>query len=105
MKILEKKYRGSVICRMMGYPISYGIVKLLLENGPMELSKIVKLARRSKPTVCGHLAKLKVANIVRYEKEWPKTFYWIKYSTEVRRFLKACEDLVARTARRVAKDY
>ncbi len=35
MRIVEKKFRGSIICRVLGYPISYGIVKLLLEKGRM----------------------------------------------------------------------
>ncbi len=105
VKIREKRYRGSLICRTVGYPISYAIVKLLLEDGPMELGQIVSRVERSKATVCNHLAKLKLANIVRYEKEWRKTTYWIKYPEKVRKFLHACEDLVERATRRIRKDF
>lgn len=48
MKILEKKYRGSIICRILGYPITYAIVKLLFEQGPMELDDITKRVKRAK---------------------------------------------------------
>ncbi|UCG91267.1 MAG: winged helix-turn-helix transcriptional regulator [candidate division WOR-3 bacterium] len=105
MKIREKKYRGSLICRTIGYPISYAIVRMLLEHGPMNLQQIVKRVKRSKATVCVHLAKLKLANIVRYEKEWRKTMYWIKYPREVKKFLQACEELVERTTKRIKKDF
>lgn len=29
MKIIEKKYRGSVMYRILGYPITYAIVKMV----------------------------------------------------------------------------
>jgi predicted transcriptional regulator len=105
MKIQERKYRGSLICRTVAYPISYAIVKMLSDNGPMKLEQIVKRVQRSKATVCAHLAKLKLANIVRYEKEWRKTTYWIKYPKEVKKFLHSCEELVERTTKRIKKDY
>lgn len=104
MQIIEKRFRGSLICRVLSYPITYAIAKVLLENGPMDLSGIVILAKRSKSTVCGHLAKLKLVNIVRYEKAWRKTIYWIKYPSETRKFLSACEELVERTTKRIKED-
>ncbi len=102
---MEKKYRGSVICRVVGYPISYGIMKMLLENGPMELEEIVKRVERSKATVCIHLAKLKLANLVRYEKVGHKTMYWVKYPKETKQFLQSCEKLVERTTQRIRQDF
>lgn len=87
MKIIEKRYRGSVLCRILGYPIAHAIVKMLLENGPMDLTQITDSVRISKPGVLAHLRKLKIANIIRYEKSWPKTYYWIKYPEEVRAVL------------------
>jgi len=105
MKILEKKYRGSVICRILGYPITYAICKLLLEKGPLELDEVIKHVKIKKPGVCLHLNKLKVANIIRYEKRWPKTFYWIKYPKEVKAFLNTCEKLVIRATKRIRKDF
>ncbi len=104
MKIIEKKYRGSLICRTLSYPITYAIARLLLENGPMDLTRIVAQVRRAKSTVCEHLAKLKLANIVRYEKYRRRTVYWIKYPKEVKELLRASEALVERTTRRIRKD-
>lgn len=105
MKLVEKKYRGSLICRTVGYPISYAIVKMLLDEGPMDLDGIARRVNRSKSAVCQHLAKLKLANLVRYEKKQQKTAYWIKYPKEVRKFLHGCEDLVERATKRIRKDY
>lgn len=105
MKILEKKYRGSLICRIFDYPIAYAITKLLLENGPMELDEIVKKVKISKPGVSAHLKKLKIAHIVRYEKRWPKTIYCIKYQKEVKNLLDAAEKLATRITKRITLDY
>ena len=105
MKIIEKRYRGSVVFRILGYPITYAIVKLLLNQGPMDLNEIVKSIKISKSGVSNHLLKLKVANIIRYEKKWPKTIYRIKYPAEVKRLLDANEKLVIRMTRRMKKDY
>lgn len=105
MKIVEKKYRGSLMCRILGYPITYAIVKILIEYGPMDLNDIVKRVKISKPGVCNHLLKLKIANIIRYEKKYPNTIYRIKYPTEVKKLLDASENLVIRTTKRIKKDY
>ena len=105
MKIIEKKYRGSITCRVLGYPIRYAIVKMLLEYGPLELDDIVKQAGRAKNTVCEHLSKLKLANIVRYEKEHGRTIYFIKYPEELSFLVAACEKLVKRTAKGLETDY
>ncbi len=105
MKILEKRYRGSLICRVMGYPITYAIAKLLLEQGPLDLKNITAQVGRAKNTVCGHLSKLKLAHLIRYEKKGGKTIYWIKYQDELREFMNICEKLVKRISRRIEHDY
>lgn len=105
MKIIEKKYRGSVVCRILGYPVTYAIVKLLLHHGPMELDDIMMRVKRAKSTVCGHLSRLRIANIVRYEKKKGKTYYWIKYPKEINEFLDRCEKLITRTTEKINSDY
>lgn len=105
MKIVEKKFRGSVICRVLAYPISYAIVKMLFESGKMGLTDIVKKVKRSKPTVCYHLTKLRMVNIVRYEKEGKETYYWIKYTKYVKTIMDACEAMVQRATQRIKKDF
>ncbi len=105
MKIVEKRFRGSIICRVLGYPISYGIVKLLFKNGKMELGEISKHVGRSKQAVCSQLTKLRLVNIVRYEKKGNATAYWIKYPKETKQLLEACEVMVERMSRRLDTDY
>ena len=104
MKIVERKYRGSVICRALGYPISYAIVKLLLEHDRLTLSDVVTQVKRTKQTACFHLTKLRMLNIVRYEKENNQTYYWIKYPAHVRSIVNACESFVKRTTKRIERD-
>lgn len=105
MKIVEKKFRGSLICRVLGYPISYGIVKLLLDKGRMSLGEISIHVKRSKPAVCFQLTKLRLANIIRYERKGKETTYWVKYPGEVKKIFKSCDLLVSRISHRLEKDF
>ncbi len=104
MEVIEKKFRGSVIYRVMSYPISYAIVKMLLEKGKMSFSEIQKKVKRTKSTVCFHLSKLRLANIVRYEKKGRETTYWIKYPKETLDLMNAVEAMVERITQRIEKD-
>ncbi len=105
MEIIERRFRGSVICRVLGYPISYGIIKLLMENEKLDFNTIVRHVKRSKQAVCSHLTKLRLANLIRYEKKGKSTTYWIKYPEEMQKFFDACELLVGRISRRLDKDF
>lgn len=105
MKIVEKRFRGSIICRVLGYPISYGIVKLLLEKNKLNLKQIAGNVKRSKSAVCFQLTKLRLANIIRYERKGKTTTYWIKYPEQVRKILIACEQLANRMSKGLDKDY
>jgi predicted transcriptional regulator len=105
MQVIEKKFRGSMICRVLGYPISYGIVQLLLKKGKLELDTIAAHVKRSKQATCSQLTKLRLANIVRYDKKGLCTVYWIKYPKEVRQLLEDCERLAGRMSQRLDKDF
>jgi len=105
MKIVEKRFRGSIICRVLGYPISYGIVKLLLRQGKMDLDSITAAVKRSKPAVCCQLTKLRLANLIRYDRKGKNTVYWVKYPREIKRLLQTCEALVTRTSQRLDRDF
>jgi len=105
MRVVEGRFRGSLVCRVLGYPVSYGIVKLLLDKGAMNLRDIAGKAKRSKSTTCTHLTKLRLANIVRYERKGAETFYWVKYRYEVETILRACESLVRRASQRLGRDF
>ena len=105
MRIVEKRFRGSIICRVLGYPISYGIAKLLLEKGKTDLESIAKAVGRSKAAACIQLTKLRLAHIVRYDKKGKITTYWIKYPREVKKLLDTCESLAKRASRRLDTDF
>ncbi len=104
MQIVEKKFRGSQICRVLSYPISYAVTKMMLERGSMTFDEIVNEVGRSKSTVCTHLSKLRLANIVRFEKIGRQTTYWIKYPEEVGQFVAGCENLVDRVSQKLQED-
>jgi predicted transcriptional regulator len=104
MEVTEKRFRGSIICRVLGYPISYGIVQLLLEKGKLQLDTIATHVKRSRQATCSQLTKLRLANIVRYETKGTRTVYWIKYPKHVKQILDDCERLVARMSQRLDND-
>jgi hypothetical protein len=55
----------------------------------------LKVAGRSVQTVSGHLAKLRAADIVRYDTDGGKHVrYWLKHRAETRGLLKALEKIV-----------
>ena len=105
MKIVEKRFRGSIVCRVLSYPIAYGIVKLLLEKKEMNLEQIAVSVKRAKSTACFHLAKLRLVNIIRYEHKAQSTIYWVKYPNEVKKVLIACEQLADRISKRLNVDF
>jgi DNA-binding transcriptional regulator GbsR (MarR family) len=77
---------------------------MLLENKKMGLTEIVKQVDRAKSTVCFHMTKLRMANLVRYEKDGKETVYWIKYPACVKSFFDTCEMLIARISKRIDTD-
>ncbi len=90
----EAKYRGSRLCRLLGNPVIYQLVVLLESNGPLTPSKLAKFAGRSIQTVSGHLAKLRAADLVRYDSKGKEVRYWLKHKRETGDLLKALEKVV-----------
>jgi DNA-binding transcriptional ArsR family regulator len=90
----ESEYRESRICRLLGNPVVYQLVVLLDGGGTMTPSKLAKAAGRSVQTVSGHLAKLRAADIVRYDTAGKEVRYWLKHKGETRQLLKALEKIV-----------
>ena len=91
----EVEYRESRLCRLLGNPVVYQLVVLLNHGGPTTPSRLAKLAGRSVQTVSGHLAKLRAADIVRYDSVGKEVRYWLKHHGETRALLKALEKIVA----------
>jgi DNA-binding transcriptional ArsR family regulator len=90
----ESKYRGSRLCRLLGNPVVYQLVLLLEDSGPQAPSKLAKFAGRSIQTVSGHLAKLRAADLVRYDSKGKEVRYWLKHKRETSELLKALEKVV-----------
>ena len=90
----EPAYRQSRLCRLLGNPVIYQLIMLLEQGGAMTPSALAKLAGRSVQTVSGHLAKLRTADIVRYDSAGKEVRYWLKHRGETRGLLKALEKVV-----------
>ena len=90
----EPAYRQSRLCRLLGNPVIYQLIMLLEQGGAMTPSALAKLAGRSVQTVSGHLAKLRGADIVRYDSAGKEVRYWLKHRGETRGLLKALEKVV-----------
>jgi DNA-binding transcriptional ArsR family regulator len=90
----EIKYRESRLCRLFGNPVVYQLVAHLEESGPLTPSKLAKLAERSVQTVSGHLAKLRAADVVRYDSKGREVRYWLKHKGHASELLKTLEKMV-----------
>ena len=60
----------------------------------MTPSMLAKLAGRSVQTVSGHVAKLRAADLVRYDTAGKQIRYWLKHRGETRALLKALEKII-----------
>ena len=97
----EAEYRESRLCRLLGNPVIYQLVVLLERGGTLTPSKLAKAAGRSVQTVSGHLAKLRAADVVRYDMAGKEVRYWLKHKGETRLLLQALEKMV-RTSSKVS---
>jgi DNA-binding transcriptional ArsR family regulator len=97
----EAKYRSSRLCRLLGNPVTFQIVLLLDQGGPLTPSRLAKFAGRSIQTVSSHLAKLRNADVVRYDSAGREVRYRLKHKRETRELIKAM-DRVIQAANRLA---
>ena len=95
----EVDYRQSRICRLLGNPVVYQLIVLLEIGGSMTPSKLAKAAGRSVQTVSGHLAKLRAADVVRYDTAGKEVRYWLKHKGEMEGLLKALHKVVHASSR------
>ncbi len=78
----ETEYRASRLCRALGNPIAYQILKVLGHNKKRPL-EFARTPGRSPSTISTHLRTLKLIDLVRYETKGGKgggreATYWIK---------------------------
>jgi hypothetical protein len=93
----ESRYRESRLCRLLGNPVAYQIVTLLAKNGPLTPARLGALSHRSVQTISGLLARLRTADVVRYETRGRQTRYWLKHGKDIETLFSALERVV-RTA-------
>ena len=93
-KVPELCYRSSRICRALGNPTAYMILKVLskAEKKPTEMASILKL---SVPTISIALRNLRNLDLVRYENTKEGKFYFVKDKTIIAA-MKQLEHLVVR---------
>jgi DNA-binding MarR family transcriptional regulator len=90
----ENRYRESRICRLLGNPIVYQVIVLLDSGGPLSPSRLADLTRRKVSTVSIHLAKLRAADLVRYETAGKETRYWLKHKARTKGLIRSLGRLV-----------
>ena len=90
----ENRYRESRLCRLLGNPIVYQLIVLLEAGGPTTPSNLAKMIGRHVSTISIHLAKLRSADVVRYDTSGKQVRYWLKHRGEMRGLLKGLERVV-----------
>ena len=90
----ENEYRASRICRVLGNPTAYKIIKLLHKSKktPSELAKEMGL---SLPLTSLTLRTLRNIDLVRYDTKGNKKIYWLKEKT-VSNVCRSLEQFVVR---------
>ena len=79
-KISELHYRSSRICRVLGNPTAYEVLKVLSRN-PLKPTDLAREMRLSIPTISDVLRSLRLLDLVRYESLAHGKMYAIKEST------------------------
>jgi DNA-binding IclR family transcriptional regulator len=75
----------------------FAIVGELLEHGGMTPSNLSKRLRRPVQTVSTYLARLRTADLVRYEADGGRTHYYLKHPEQIRQLLTILQAVVAAT--------
>lgn len=83
----ETEYRASRVCRMLGNPTAYQVVKSLFkcEKTPSQLAHEIGV---SVATISDVLRNLRNIDVVRYEVKTHERVYWIKRPPVVEILLK-----------------
>ena len=90
----EADYRQSRLCRLLGNPVVFEVVRLLAEGKEMNTSQIAKAAGRSVSRVSNILGALRLADVVRYQTEGTYARYRLKHPRETRKILDALSGFV-----------
>ncbi|MHC5039473.1 MAG: ArsR/SmtB family transcription factor [Planctomycetota bacterium] len=92
----EVPYRASQVCRILGNPKAYQILKELRKLGTATPSELAPRINRSQSTVCLHLKTLREVHLVRYQRAGKNTLYRLK-NRHVGALIDRLESLVQET--------
>jgi predicted transcriptional regulator len=90
----ERAYRQSRLCRVLGNPLAFSIVRLLVENKDITPSQIARGVGRSVSRVSHVLAALRMMEVVRYETNGKQASYRLKHPRQIRQIISALEQFV-----------
>ncbi len=76
-KMPETEYRGSRLCRILGNPTAYQIIKLLMRN-KASVSELTDRIGLSLQTISDTLKNLRNVDLVRYETVDKRKIYFLK---------------------------
>lgn len=76
-KMLETQYRASRLCRVLGNPTAYQIIKRLVKSRktPTDLAEELKLSTKTTSETLRHLRQI---NLVRYITRGNRKVYYLK---------------------------
>lgn len=92
----EREYRAAMLLECLGEPNRFQILRWL-ESRPRGVSELARLMKRSLPTVCHHLAVLRMMHLVRFRNRGVNTFYELK-APVVLDLLRAAVDIAPKLA-------
>lgn len=95
----EAWYRASRLCRLLGNPVALQIILFLDRDGPLGPGEIARRLRRKVSTVSHTPARLRAAELVRYETRGRRTRYWLKQQRATRAVLAGLMRFVRDAAR------
>jgi len=90
----EQVYRQSRLCRVLGNPLTFGVVQILAKHQEMSPSQIAQAVGRSVSRVSNVLAALRLAEVVRYQAQGRKPRYRLKHPRETRKLLAALDTFI-----------
>jgi predicted transcriptional regulator len=85
----ETRYRESRLCRILGNPVAYSLVVQLSESGPQSPSELAAGLGRTVYAISHILAKLRMAELVRFDRAGRGAQYRIKYPRQTSDLMRA----------------
>ena len=88
----ETTFRAAEWCRLLGNPLRYRIISSLL-TGEKPVRRIAREVGSSQANTSGHLAKLRLARMVRFRRAGTTSLYSLT-TPRIASLLRSCEDAV-----------